>query len=1011
MSDFKIHPRDKLVPFSVATGQHHRVLIHRFEVAMVEVEDLHFHHDSAVLMPDHDPADAADPKSGNDLTALSVIRAGYLYAKENPNKKVVCLGHTDRSGKDAYNIELSRMRAQCVWAVMMGKQDDWTALCLKKHVVRDYQLILKWIANVRYWLECDPGKITGTHNDKTSRALRAFKKHYNKAYGGSLKDTGVVDKATWDAFFRMYMVGLAGIMQVDEGGLDPYRQSFSWMSPAWDGCGSSHPKTADTVGNYRSPEDRRVEVLFFEAGEEPRFGDCHPSADSRVPEQCELYRKDFLGMPFYVVAPIHVESSATVSLQLTEVRGLYKPGWSDPADVAAKTTLASGYQKGYKSEYNLGRIFINQIPRVDTSTPWDDVKKKNQQYIELCATIEVAQGVLPEDAQVVWQWTDPDDPSDTDMRDDAAAYVDPKDFNSAGKRVAHKASDNNGECDFPKPGASKEPAFEQIGPYSLTAGPAGSRSCFTLISGGKSEVRFHCTDAGGDNFVLTATVRAASNLKVTGGDATGIMTMWKRVDVEYRCMPSAESIPAQQIPPCFLKQFVQMDIREEQATKSDAPYISPIPDVDRTETFVKAEFVNRKKPGWFFICVAREIEPPVGKPRHSLYEGPAELVIGKASPPPRPPKKKETFDDRHLAQWESVVIDAVLKDTPLAVVLREKDEQIVFFAGKSQPNVPKGKTTIRLYGIDFQSDFLPADGSLYEAYKNTALYFPRYRYRWPEKVWEKKGYGFGDKVYVSVASRGASTTDGICPGATDGAGNEYFAGRTIIFCRHPSHTKPPAAKMRVGGTWSAGDVVEITVAGVKARYTVKPTDVKVPAGVTDPAFYVNGQVARGIEGAINGDPALSVLVSAWATFGVVTVSGQRDRVRDGTIHDGTPIAATPDASSGAPGHVELKSTVLQGSGFSPEAAEEIVQTFTHELGHAFGFPHKCGYYTFENPAALKCTMNYFHNWPFKLGTHLDPNAREVERFSDAGDGNHFCAHHTRGIRLAQLERNPVMWKW
>ena len=1005
MSEFKILPRDKLSPFTLPTGEHHRVVVHRYKVAMVEVEDLHFHHDSAVMMPDRDPVDVVDAKSGTDLTALVILRACYLYAKEHPGKKVVCLGHTDRSGDDPYNLELSKQRAHNVWAVMMGKQDEWTKLCMAQHVVRDYQLILKWIANVRYWPDCDPGKVDGTHGSQTTKAIRAFKKRYNEAYGGSLQNTGVVDKPTWDAFFKMYMVGLAGVMQVEEAGLDPYRQALDWLDPAWDGCGECHPITKDTAANYRSPVDRRVEVLFFESGEEPEFGACHPSAKSRVPEECELYRKDFLGKPIYAVDPIPVQTNAEVSLQLTEVRGLYEPGHNDPADVAAKTTLASGYRKGYKSDDGLGRIFINQIPRVDPSVSWEDVKKKNQQYIELSATINVAKGTLPADAQVVWQWSDPDDPSDTGMRDDAAAFLDPNDFDSTGKRIANKDDDNIGKCDFPTPAASKEPAFEQIGPYTLTAGPANSRSCFTLVSGGKSEVRFHCTDAGGDNFVLTATVRAAPNLKVTAGDATGIMTMWKRVDVEYRRMASAESIPAQKIPPYFLKQFVQMDIRDEEKTKSDVPYVSPVAGVDMTEQFVKKEFTHRQKPGWFFICVARESEPPVGTPRHSLYEGPAKLVINTASPPPPPPKGRETFDDRHLAQWESIVIDTVLTEAPLAVVFRENDNKVVFFTGKSQPDVPTGKTTIRLYSIDFQSDFQPADGSLYEAYKDTARYFPRYRYRWPAKVWERKGYGFTDAVYVSVASQGASTTSGVSPTESLAPDDDYFAGRTIVYCRHPSYTKPARAEMKVSGTWSPGDLIEVTIGGVKTTYMVTTADVTIPPGVPDPALYVNGQVARGIEAAIN-KPPLSLMVWAWATFGIVKVGGHPSMAGDGT-----PIAATPDAASGKPGRIEVSSPVLKDSGFSAKAADEIIQVFTHELGHAFGFPHKCGYYTFEKPADPKCTMNYFHNWTYKLGTHLNPAAREVERFRPDDPGNHFCAHHTRGIRRSQLERNPVMWKW
>ena len=48
--------------------------------------------------------------------------------------------------------------------------------------------------------------------------------------------------------------------------------------------------------------------------------------------------------------------------------------------------------------------------------------------------------------------------------------------------------------------------------------------------------------------------------------------------------------------------------------------------------------------------------------------------------------------------------------------------------------------------------------------------------------------------------------------------------------------------------------------------------------------------------------------------------------------------------------------------------------------------------------------------PYKLGTHRDPAARDVERFWK-DQGEHFCARHTRGMRQVRLEDNPVMWTW
>jgi hypothetical protein len=176
--------------------------------------------------------------------------------------------------------------------------------------------------------------------------------------------------------------------------------------------------------------------------------------------------------------------------------------------------------------------------------------------------------------------------------------------------------------------------------------------------------------------------------------------------------------------------------------------------------------------------------------------------------------------------------------------------------------------------------------------------------------------------------------------------------------------------------------------------------VAVPANVTDLALFVSGQVARGIEAAINNHAVLSKQVSAQASFGKVRVRS----LASGAAGNGTKIAALPAG-------LGLSGSELTGGGFDDDARREIVQVFTHELGHAFGFPHKCGYHTFESTPDTSCTMNYFHSWLYTLATQSDPAARQVERFGAGKKGNNFCALHTRGIRLGRLEDNPAMWTW
>src|SRR5262245_50053297 len=108
MGEIRISVRDKPpYSWSLPTGQRHAIRILRLHADLLEMEDLHFHFDSAVMLPEREPADADDPQSGSALTGLSVLRACFLHAKANPTKKMLCTGHTDRSGAADYNKALS----------------------------------------------------------------------------------------------------------------------------------------------------------------------------------------------------------------------------------------------------------------------------------------------------------------------------------------------------------------------------------------------------------------------------------------------------------------------------------------------------------------------------------------------------------------------------------------------------------------------------------------------------------------------------------------------------------------------------------------------------------------------------------------------------------------------------------------------------------------------------------------------------------------------------------------
>ena len=67
------------------------------------MEDIHFHHNSAVVLPWRYGENADTSADEDRLSGLSVIAAALRYAKANPGKKLLLAGHTDSSGQTDYN--------------------------------------------------------------------------------------------------------------------------------------------------------------------------------------------------------------------------------------------------------------------------------------------------------------------------------------------------------------------------------------------------------------------------------------------------------------------------------------------------------------------------------------------------------------------------------------------------------------------------------------------------------------------------------------------------------------------------------------------------------------------------------------------------------------------------------------------------------------------------------------------------------------------------------------------
>jgi hypothetical protein len=988
MPNLLLTRRDARKKFSLRTGSQHIFQLRRFKGHILEVEDVHFHHDSAVLLPDIEPAPAPASSGAathqDRITGLAVLAACFRHAQQNPGQKLLVAGHTDTTGAPDYNFKLSQMRADNVYAALMGERDKWVKIAEDKHKVRDYKQILRWVARTWGW-ECDPAAVDDTNDAQTRACVKEFQKCYNLEFNASISVDGDVGPQTWGAFFDMYMLGLADLLKAEgiNKELVALRGELNFLDAGRKavGCGESFPIEQARADNYRSQINRRVEILFFDPGEEPQLN-CHPGPGKCAPAVCEIYNTDIYDFIPIPVRPVTI-TPVDVSVHLVEIRGLYKPGHNDPVDIANGTTRRSGYLKGYKSDDDLGRIFINHIPRTDPTVNWDTISKKNKQFIELTVEVRPTAAALPASARVIWEWEDPDDPSNesSDVRDDAGQVMDPNDY-SGGTKTGANADDNAGTRDFPSADAGTGAEYEEIDPYAMTP-IAGTRQCETIILNNISKVRLHCSNVGGDNFRVKVRIKDNPRLNIVGADQTGIMTMWKRIDVEYRKMDGALDLPVSDVPPFFEKAFVQMDFTPPLPTPKKAFLSRTDKDFDSASSrYVKKPptgvFEHEFKPGWFLLVSAHEAVEEIGTAETQLlYEGPATL------------KEHSYSGGEH---GEVLEITASFAEDVAFVLFDEGDKEVLFSVWRKDDNTPSaGKIRLHLSPNDYQSDFvagtgdktgLMGDAGEGGAYDRTDNQYPGHTESLPAGTWTVGGYGFGASVNVRVFSPGALATSGVSPSNTF-RGKEYFAGRTVIFSMHPGNFRPARGVVTINGTWTAGNIATITINGIAQSYTVVAGDTP-------------GTIAAALITGINNNPALKPIVKARRRRSNLI---RIEALARGPAGNSITLAASATSSSGT---IVASSATLTDGG---EDRDGLITTIVHELGHAFGFPHKCGYHTFENPPGNSCAMNYFNTWLYKPGT------RTIERFNPGSEGKHFCALHIDGIRKVHMEDNPAMWKF
>lgn len=190
--------------------------------------------------------------------AMVGIRGLTRYYKEHPGLHVLVSGHTDPTGADQYNLDLSNERAQSIADFLSDQVDGWmkwysSGIQSKRWGIREDQHMLSALRDQVQAFYAGP--IDGVNGTATQDAVRRFQTFSNAQLGGDLVVDGQLGPKTRRELIAMYM-------NQDETTLPP------GTPLEIHGCGEFHPAQP---GNdpQANAEDRRVEIFLFEGPADP----------------------------------------------------------------------------------------------------------------------------------------------------------------------------------------------------------------------------------------------------------------------------------------------------------------------------------------------------------------------------------------------------------------------------------------------------------------------------------------------------------------------------------------------------------------------------------------------------------------------------------------------------------------------------------------------------------------------------------------------------------------------
>ena len=205
--------------------------------------------------------------------ALPGIKIVIDMHRQHESAEVLIVGHAE-GDEELAGMDIALARAEMLAAYLTSKPNPWLAWFdeskpkQSRWGTREVQLMLSALPQGG-----DPfykGNASGITGDRTVAAVKAFQQHYNKAKGGNLVVDGMPGSKTCEALVTAYMDLEDTTLAAD-------------IVPATHGCEGHFDDTITADG--LQPDDRRIEVFFFDKTIDPKpAGKTSSAGSSGYPE-------------------------------------------------------------------------------------------------------------------------------------------------------------------------------------------------------------------------------------------------------------------------------------------------------------------------------------------------------------------------------------------------------------------------------------------------------------------------------------------------------------------------------------------------------------------------------------------------------------------------------------------------------------------------------------------------------------------------------------------------------